>query len=574
MSEMNGELGSAIAAHKAGRIDEAEAGYRRVLAGRPGSAEAHFMLGLVHLQKNRPSEAEESLRQAIAIDPADARFHNNLGKALMGQARADEALAAFDSALDLAAELENARFGRGAALMALGRAAEAEETFRAILARRPGDADALVNVSVLLIKQNRNAEAAEILRGGLARHPRDPRLLANLANALEKLNDLAGAEAAARQAVEAAPQLTEPRFSLARLDHRRGRLPEARARLESLLDLPLRAEERLDVLFELGAVLDRMGEPAAAMAAFARAKREIGASPAARAFSGARFLDRVARCRAWFTRERLNAMAAGGAAADGTVAGRRGPVFFVGFPRSGTTLMERVLQAHPGLATTEEDSPLAPVRRHLALKGGYPEALAHMAPGDLDEARRLFWSAAEATAGPLDGRLLVDKLPLNIVDLGLANALFPGARVLVALRDPRDVCLSCYMQYFLLNDAMVNFLDLRQTARTYAAVMELWLHYREVLTVPYREYRYEDLVEDFDGVVRQVLEFLGVGWHDDVARYRDKSLGRAIGTPSYRNVTDALYSRSVGRWRAYRRQLSPVLDPLKPFAASFGYPED
>jgi hypothetical protein len=236
--------------------------------------------------------------------------------------------------------------------------------------------------------------------------------------------------------------------------------------------------------------------------------------------------------------------------------------------------MERVLQAHPGVVTSEEESPLTPVRQRLSLTGSYPEALAGLTADDLDRATRLFWSAAEKAAGPLGGRLLVDKLPLNIVDLGLANLLFPQARVLVALRDPRDVCLSCFMQYFLLNDAMVNFLDLRQTARTYNAVMGLWLHYRAILTLPYREYRYEDLIEDFDGVVRQVLDFLGVGWHDDVARYREKSLGQAINTPSYRNVTGAVYSRSVGRWRAYRQQLAPVLDQLKPFAAAFGYPED
>ena len=99
--------------------------------------------------------------------------------------------------------------------------------------------------------------------------------------------------------------------------------------------------------------------------------------------------------------------------------------------------------------------------------------------------------------------MLVDKLPLNLVDLGYANLLFPAARVLVALRDPRDVCLSCFMQQFQLNDSMVNFLDLRQTALTYEAVMGLWLHYRKILTLPYSEYRYEALIEDFDGVVGQ-----------------------------------------------------------------------
>jgi len=104
--------------------------------------------------------------------------------------------------------------------------------------------------------------------------------------------------------------------------------------------------------------------------------------------------------------------------------------------------------------------------------------------------------------------------------------------------------------------------------------MGLWLHYRDSLTLPICEYRYEDLIEDFDGTVHQVLDFIGVGWHEEVARYREKSLGRAINTPSYRNVTGALYSRAVGRWRAYRQELAPVLEDLKPFASAFGYPED
>ena len=562
-------LQSAIAAHKEGRIDKAEKGYRRALESDPRSAEAHFMLGLVHLQKNRLPDARDALAQAIAIDPGDARYHNNLGKALLGLARPQEALEAFESAIARHPGFENALLGRGAALLALNRLPEAEEAFKAVLARHPDHADALTNLSALLIKQNRNAEAAAALGRGLERHPRDPRLLSNLANAQEKLNELDAAEMAARRALEIAPELTEPEFSLARIDHRRGRLDQAKARLDALLTRPLRDEERLDALFELGALLDRLGEPAAAMSAFSRAKEQIRESSQALAYSGARFLDRVARNRAWFTQENVRAAAARTAPSEAP-----GPVFFVGFPRSGTTLMERVLQAHPGVVTTEEASPLAPLRQQLCPGGDYPEGLADLTAGDLERASRLFWSSAERAVGPLDGRALVDKLPLNIVDLGLANMVFPQARVLIALRDPRDVCLSCFMQYFSLNDAMVNFLDLRQTAETYHAVMGLWLHYRDSLTLPICQYRYEDLIEDFDGTVHQVLDFIGVGWHEEVARYREKSLGRAINTPSYRNVTGALYSRAVGRWRAYRQELAPVLEDLKPFASAFGYPED
>jgi tetratricopeptide (TPR) repeat protein len=527
------------------------------------------MLGLVHLEKSQLPEALNSLRQAVAIDPGDARYHCNLGRALMRLGRPDDALEAFEAALARVPEFDNALFGRGTALMDLNRVSEAERDFRAVLARQPGHAGALNNISVLLIKQNQNAEAAEVLRRGLQQHPQDPWLLSNLANALEKLNDLDHAEVAAQQALEAESQLTGPKFSLARIAHRRGRFDEAKSRLDALLTQPLRDEEKLDVLFELGSVLDRLGEPAAAMAAFAKANEQARESPRATHFSGARFLERVKRNRAWFTQDSLRKAAARAASPD-----TPGPVFFVGFPRSGTTLMERVLQAHPGIVSTEEMSPLVPLRRNLSVGGNYPDVLATLTTDDVDQAIRLFWSDAEKNVGPLNGRLLVDKLPLNIVDLGLANVLFPRARVVVALRDPRDVCLSCFMQHFMLNDAMVNFLDLRQTAMTYKAVMDLWLHYREILDVPYCEYRYEDLIEDFDNVVKRVLDFIGVGWHDDVARYREKSTGQAIKTPSYRDVTSARYRRAIGRWRAYRQELEPVLDELQPFITAFGYPED
>ena len=309
-----------------------------------------------------------------------------------------------------------------------------------------------------------------------------------------------------------------------------------------------------------------------AYGAFLEANALHGDNPATRRFDGRRFLGRIEANRAAFTPVGLAALLARASSAPEPAG--PSPVFFVGFPRSGTTLVERALAAHPDIVTTEERSPLTPAIRHLIGRGGTAASLDGLAESRITEARALFWQQAETVAGPLGGRFLVDKLPLNLVDLGYANLLFPEARVLVALRDPRDVCLSCFMQRFRLNNAMANFLDLRQTVLTYEAVMDLWLHYREILTLPYSEYRYEDLIEDFDGIVRQALDFIGVGWHEEVARYREKSLGRAINTPSYRHVTGALYRRAVGRWRAYRQELAPVLEELGPFAAAFGYPED
>jgi len=158
-----------------------------------------------------------------------------------------------------------------------------------------------------------------------------------------------------------------------------------------------------------------------------------------------------------------------------------------------------------------------------------------------------FWADARALLGTLEGRLLIDKLPLNLIDLVCAERLLPEARVIVALRDPRDVCLSCFMQFFKLNDPMANFLDLGKTTETDAAVMDLWLRYREALALPWIESRYEDLIADFDHTVRRVLDFIGLPWHDDMARYREEAQTRGITTPSYRHVTGKLSNRAIDR---------------------------
>ena len=196
--------------------------------------------------------------------------------------------------------------------------------------------------------------------------------------------------------------------------------------------------------------------------------------------------------------------------------------------------MERALKAHPGILTTDERSPLAPILAELSASGGYPDDLGRLTGGEIAALQDRFWTVAETQHGPLDGRLLVDKMPLNIVNLGLANGLFPEARVLVALRDPRDACLSCVMQRFQFSDAMANFRDLEHTAASYVAVMELWLHYRQALSLPWMEYRYEDLVADFRATLEAVLAFIGVDWDDAVMAFAERAKEQVITTPSYR----------------------------------------
>jgi len=246
------------------------------------------------------------------------------------------------------------------------------------------------------------------------------------------------------------------------------------------------------------------------------------------------------------------------------------PVFIVAFPRSGTTLMEQILQAHPALQTLDEEPIVDEALNDLG-EGPLPELMDRMAPRDWVRLRALYWHHLDARELPPHDRV-VDKLPLNLARIDLLARLFPDAHFLVMLRDPRDCVLSAFMQDFQLSESMVQCADLGRCADMYAAVMSIWLAARADLPLRHREQRYEDLVVDAEPQIREVLAFLDLPWNDAVLRYRQAAGVRKISTPSYMDVARALDTRPSGRWLRYRTQLAPVLPVLEPLALALGYP--
>ena len=162
-------------------------------------------------------------------------------------------------------------------------------------------------------------------------------------------------------------------------------------------------------------------------------------------------------------------------------------------------------------------------------------------------------------------------MPLNLVYLPAVRRLFPRSRVIVALRDPRDCCLSCFMQVFGPNTWMRHFHSLERAAALYADVMSLWLLYRDRLGLEWTEIRYEDVVADVETQARRLIDFLGLEWTDDVLDYRAKAEAKYISTPSYSAVRKPVYSTSVRRWERYRDQIEPIQPMLRAFVHEFGY---
>jgi len=560
-------LAAAKEQHREGRIAEAEAVYLDILKSDPEHADARHMVGIVCLGRGQVSEAERYFREAIGLDDKQAIYYSNLGSALGAQNRTEEALDSFTQALDLNPQHLGALSNTATALLSLGRASEAKPLCLTILAFEPNDVRARLNLAAAYIEERDIHPAIAILREGLGIQPQNMDLLYQLASALELVNQLDEASAVIERAEAVQPGVARVALLSGVVSRRQGNFDVAEQRLQLAIAQGLAEGEIAEAFNQLGLTLDANGRAEEAFTAFERSNQTMRRLVGEEKADGSAYLRRVAANREFFTQEKFTALGE----AFGTDDDYQ-PIFFVGFPRSGTTLMEQVLKAHPKLITTEEHSPLPAVIQEIRGSfGGYPQGLDNLTAYDVTRLRQYFYDLCRNTLGELGDRQVVDKLPLNIVHLGLAKLLFPQAKIVVALRDPRDACLSCFMQKFKINDAMANFLDLRTTGLTYEAVMGLWLHYRTCLDASWLEYRYESLVENFDETVTQVLDFIGVGWHEEIADYRQAAKKRVVITPSYRDVTGPINNRALDRWRRYEQELTPILPLLEPFVDVFGY---
>jgi len=530
------------------------------------------MLGMLQASGGDLQQAEATFRQLLRLHPGVAAAHNNLGHVLQLQDRVGEAVEHLQRALELRAGYPEAAYNLALAYTRQGRTEAAEAAYHQALQARPDFPEAHNNLANLLRGKGRSEAALGHYRQAVALRPGFADAHANLAVTLENLHRTDAARDAAQQALAVDPEHPVAGIVMAQLDRRVGHLVAARDRLERLSGLTaLPPVQAAAVATELGHVLDRLGEPAAAFAAFTRGnviwKQLLGPERA----SDEGYFQQVAQASRLFTAARVAGWTC--AAPDDALPA---PVFLVGFPRSGTTLTEEILGAHPGVITSHEQ----PILRRLIqeMPGVLGRAFDRQADldtlsgEDIRQLRARYWAlASEMVSAAVRKQRFIDKLPLNLVDLGLVRRLFPEARVIQVVRDPRDACLSCYMQSFQPNQAMVPFLDLARTARLCRQVMELADHYRSVLGLPWLVVRYEAVVGTPEDTARGLLSFLGLDWDGRVMRHHEAARTRYANTPSYQDVTSPLYKRAIGRWHNYRQFLAPVLGELQGVLDKYGY---
>jgi tetratricopeptide (TPR) repeat protein len=402
-----------------------------------------------------------------------------------------------------------------------------------------------------------------------------PDTYVKLAEIYERFRLLEEASGLVDQALRLNPAGALARLVGARLDRLSGRTEAAERRLRPLLAQSDRDSwsTRIRGWYELGAVLDAQGRYDEAMAAFLEAKAMI--LPNAANYIAA---QKLVHSRLKIVAEKLNAQTVGRwMAREAASEPSCRLALLCGHPRSGTTLLEQVLDSHPDFVSAEETTIFLRESYMSLLRGSPPEALMtevldSASPAALRQARQNYADCMAKFLGrPPNGRILIDKNPsLTGLVPGFIRV-FPEAKLLVALRDPRDVCLSCFMQPLPLGQGSSMFLTLEGACQEYASTMGLWKAAAPCLGNAFLEVRYEDVVADLEAVSRRALAFLGAAWDQRVLRFDEHARTRLVRSPTYAAVAKPISKGAIGRWRNYQKHLEPWLETLAPFIKAFGY---
>lgn len=536
--------------------------------------------------------AIRSYEAIVAAAPHDWESWNNLGNAKRLAGDEDGCLAALQRAAELMPSSPPVRLNYGTALAAFGRAQEAEEQLRRMAADFPQDAKPLRELHALLKQLGREEAALEAIEEASKRSPADLELLLALASQRLNLLRTEAADEAYRRVVQLDPsnalgnlglavtfELTNRTEELSRLvdeaqergvgddalnfirayDHRRGkRFAEGLAALGRVPD-DLETARRFHLL---GQLEEGAGNFHAAFVAFKRMNELQLEDPSRPADRASNYRTVVREQTAAVTEQWVQGWRTGGGKGD-----RPAPAFLVGFPRSGTTLLDTMLMGHPNVEVLEEEPTLRKASVILPF-----EDLANASDEQIRKARDEYFRVAAEYVPLAEGKLLIDKNPLSMNALPIIKRLFPDARVVLALRHPCDVLFSCYATNFKLNDGMSNFLRMDTAAELYDLSFNYFEKARDVLGLPVHSVVYENVVQDRESELKSLLGFLGLDWDEDVLDHQATAAKRGrIKTASYAQVGQPIYSQAAGRWENFRRHLEPVLPVLEPWVVKFGY---
>lgn len=472
-------------------------------------------------RQNRNEDALTEFQRARALAPEDWALLNAIGLCLTRLDRLDQALEAFDQAIRINPSYAPSHQRKGVALGMVGQSKLAEVAYRRAVSLDPT-----------------NAEAC-----------------ASLAASLARKRDFAAAQVHAERALARDRSNATAHAALALVELERGEFNAAEKRLRPLLDSSqLIGRGRAVVLGLLGDALDGENRCAEAFDFYQSANLELRKLQASRFETSRSLTELLDQLAGWVSAAPDDAWQAEEHPPPQPV---RSHVFLLGFYRCRTALLEQVLRRHPDIITLDERDPLAAAaQRYLTTPEGV-QRLAGIGGPELESERADYWQRVREAGAHCEGKVFVDRHPLNAAKLPLIRKLFPAAKILFSIRDPRDVVLSCFRRPLEINSITYQLLTLEGAARLYDSTIGFAELCRKAMPFSTLEQRYEALVADFDAQMRAVCEFLELPFTENMRDFDEASR--------------RLHDTGIGKWRCYEMQLAPVLTLLTPWAKRFGY---
>ncbi len=570
----------AVTLFQAGKLDKADRKCRQVVTANPAHVDAMHLRAMIAMRRNEVTKAIDIMERALAIKPQDTALLINLGNMLMADGRSAKALARFLDAIEIAPHQEQARSGAGAILIEQGRFRAAEPHFRAVLAKSPRNVEALLGLARSLDEQARAGEAADVARKAIAIAPQNPMAEASLAGALKQLHDFDGAIDALRRAMDLSGRApthwlelvanlasfgriaeadsecraliaTYPNFAPAHVRLAtlvRKSSPEEIAGLERVLsrpDLPVR--ERIQVEFALGAALEGNGAYSEAFSRYDEGNRRARETIT---YSKAKMASGFAEIRSALSAQTL-------AAHEGEGHPDPTPIFVVGMPRSGTTLVEQILSSHPEVVGANELEAIPRLFSDFVRSSGVPSAREAFSSATSERLRQYGEAyLKELRSFSSDARFIIDKLPGNFAFLGFIALILPEAKIVHCRRDPLDTCVSIYKTRFVRGSVDYGY-DLGELGHYYRLYREHMRFWDEVLPKKPIDIVYEELVADTRTQSERLLNALGLDWSESCERFYETR--RTVLTASLTQVRRPIYTTSIGR----AARFGAAFDPLR-----------
>lgn len=546
----------AVRCHSAGRLEEAERLYREILESNPCHGDSLHLLGVLALNAGKFDAALELIGKALEIAPHHVAARLSWGNALLRAGRVAEAATAYERVLELAPQLAEGHFNLGNALQLLGRLEEAVGAYHRALQLKPDYARAYNNLGNTLRTLGRWEEALETYDQAISlRTAGFEAALENKALLLKALGRRVESLQATEQALQLDPHSVAAWHIRAQLRKFTAADPEIAAMEAALAarEPRLCLEDRARLRFALGKAWLDAGNAERAFEHLHEGNRLKRSTVTYDAESSGRWMGEIV---ARFTPDLMARLAGAG---DSTAT----PVFIVGMPRSGTSLVEQILASHPEVHGAGELTLLRDLVAGIAVAapggpGSYPQWLAQLEPRDLAPLGRRY---AERLSALAPGRQrVIDKEPLNFLYCGLIHLMLPNARIVHCRRNALDTCLSCYTKPFVGELGFAY--DLRELGLYYRHYERLMAHWRALLPPAcFLEVDYETLVEDLEGQGRRLVDFCGLEWNQACLSFYQTP--RQVLTASATQVREPLYRTSVGRWKSYARYLTPLMGALE-----------